>query len=412
MKRKIVAVVFFYLVIQKLIRIIPGAQFTWYWHIGLLALLFPYVITATRGRFSRLDFLMFLYLLGIGFTLLSNLLLDNTKGFDYFLLVLFLPVGCWAFFRRFRVSEIDLERYILVLSICLSLIYLYDFISHSFFPDHTLFNYRIISSFEDGRPRGTFAYGVSPFYASYKVYPPPGITQKYQTTGVFYFSLFFYHLMCRRSTRFKAANSVGMMLSILCGLLSCSGTGYLLFFLMFGPLVFWRYRWVVLPISVAVAPVVALLMKTWYEPVVSWEYVGAARSGLAAMLDHVLAFPISLIVGDPGRNFGAGSQLLDMLFQLGVINYIVLLSLLLYTIWKCPRRFHRIGAGLAAMALTLVLGSFHYDSISLHPINMILFSLVGLVSGWPYRRTEPVGPVPFGRKRSFFQQQGIQAVKG
>lgn len=379
MKAKFIAVLFFFLLLQKVIRLIPGLQFTWYWYIYILGLTLPYAALRMIGRISRLDGLVLLYVAGTGMCVVSNWILGNTAGIEYFALCFVLPVGCWAFFREWGIREEDLEGYIAIVSICLSIAYLYDFLGHNVFRDYRLFDYDIMEKWDDGRARGT-PYNNTRALFGKKVFSVPGITGVYQATGVFYVALFLYHYMCRHVTKRKAANYLGGILALTCGLVSFSGTAYLVLFLVAGAVVFWPYRWLAAPAVLCAASFGALLLKNWSEPDKSWGYIAAGIKGIVNASGYVFDNPLSLILGDPGRTFGTAIALIDMVFQMGVLTYGLYMSVLILGIITCAKRFDRIGGGIGVMAAAMILGSLHYDSVSLHPTNMILFSLVGLAS--------------------------------
>lgn len=378
MKSRFFAFVFLFLLFQKVIRLIPGAQFTWYWYIFILSIALLCATYGIFGRLSVLDGLVFLYMAGLGMCLLSNLILGNSSGFEYFGLCYVLPVGCWAFFRKWLIREEDLERYIVVVSICLSLVYLYDFLSHNVLHAYRLFDYQIFENWNDGRPRGT------PYYTRLlfgnKILAIPGITGIYQATGVFYVALFLYHYMCRHVTRFKTTNCLGALLALACGLLSVSGTAYLVFFLVFGFIVFRSCRWIAGPAILLMAPIGALLLRHSTEPEKSSLYLASATKAFARSVDHVFESPLSLIIGEPSRTFGTAIALIDMVFQMGALTYGLFMTVFIVGIMTCAKIFDRIGGGIAVMAAAMILGSVHYDCMILHPINMILFSLVGLAS--------------------------------
>ena len=361
---------------------IPGLSSVWNLHLLICASFLAFGIFSLKRLYIGVFDKMILLFLSVA--LLSFLI---NRPIELKTVVVFiLPLSSYYLFRLNNIEHSKLLSFLNIASIALLVLFIVDFLSANKL-GLNLINYgAFISASEDsGRIVSKMMdYKYNPFLKE-KFIRPVGVTLSPQSSSVIYASFSVMYLEVFR-TLGKLRYLILSALFFSTIILFNAGTAYLTFFVLF--LLFLRKARLIV-IAVLTLPVLVYFFSIFLYG------QSAAISNLEYLIDGIYNQLVQPIVDNNpefirqiifGRGVGEGKvenfffefDYVNLLFRVGVINYILLIVILAFTLrylWK-----HKEISYLKYIIIGIIVGSIHYESIFKYPSSWILFAIIGISS--------------------------------
>jgi hypothetical protein len=386
----IVIILICFMVGFKLLRMVDVYQpsFLWNFHIYVL-LIFSVIVFANINKFIKnsLDYQIFIFIfLVFIFTLLRG---GSFQAFSLDFVTFILPVMGYYFFRGFNFSYKNIYKIFDALSIFLLILFFLDFFSNNYL-NLGLINYDRFHFFAEDI---TQVSKMNDFKVNYlldeKILRVVGVTLSPQGSASLYAAFAAYHMLASKSFKGYRHNIIFLMYLIVL-LLFNSGTAFFIAVTLF---LISKNSVIIKITSFFLIPLfLVLIARYFYGDNMMWMF-SAVLSGLydtyilpledvSWLYFKALFFGFGMSESHNELQFDNEINYLDLLFQLGFFNFVIVILILLRT-RNIYFKLNKIGINfipLYYLMLGIIIGSVHYPSIFRYPSSLILFSVIGIAS--------------------------------